>query len=91
MQFGDNWSSTSTQNIKDRATGNPLTTVGVPEGQAVADTHVVPVVISEPTGNQALLISISFSTSSKMAIIGTAPFRLTGKNQQLFKGSLICA
>jgi hypothetical protein len=52
MQVGDNWSSTCAQNIKDRATGTPLTTMGIPEGQAVADTHVVPVVISEPTGNQ---------------------------------------
>ena len=34
---------------------------------------------------------ISFSTSNKMAIIGTVPFRLTDKNQQLYKVSLICA
>jgi hypothetical protein len=26
-----------------------------------------------------------------MAIIGTGPFRITAKNQQLYKGSLICA
>jgi hypothetical protein len=26
-----------------------------------------------------------------MAIIGTVPFRITDKNQQLYKGSLICA
>jgi hypothetical protein len=39
----------------------------------------------------ALLILISFSTSYKMAIIGIVPFRLTAKNQQLYKVSLICA
>jgi hypothetical protein len=46
---------------------------------------------------QSLLIedqlspSILFSTSNKMAIIGTVAFRLTDKNQQLYRGSLICA
>ena len=33
---------------------------------------------------------IHFPTSNKMAIIGTLPSQFSDKNQQLYKGSLIC-
>ena len=47
--------------------------------------------VLRPFPLHAQLILLSFSTSKKMAIIGTVPFRLTANNQQLYKGSLMCA